>query len=278
MWIPLDGAYPHLGEASAWLAGPEMYHHTFYQAFWHTAGTGWGLVADLVPLSLAGLLLAWRWRQDPATGDHLRGLRLLTPRRHNREMHGGAIARLLHGRPRGIRLGKSIIPERSECEHFLITGNPGAGKSTAISVVFQPNGNFSQQIPGSNFSWNELRLSLAPDCDYRLAERALIEVVNEVFTRYRDAIQREYRSLERDLNIPVETSRPQSRLRLSESGIEIVIRYPIELRNAAQTSDEIARRLVDAINAGVAGAFAKASEAEEAREGVAPPAPQQTKP
>ena len=80
---------------------------------------------------------AWRWRQDPATGDHLRGLRLLTPRRHNREMHGGAIARLLHGRPRGIRLGKSIIPERSECEHFLITGNPGAGKSTAIRAMLK---------------------------------------------------------------------------------------------------------------------------------------------
>jgi len=132
MWIPVNGTYPHVAALSAWLAGPEMYHHTFYQAFWHTAGTGWGLVADLVPLSLAGLLLAWRWRQDPATGDHLRGLRLLTPRRHNREMHGGAIASLLHGRPRGIRLGKSIILERSECEHFLITGNPGAGKSTAI--------------------------------------------------------------------------------------------------------------------------------------------------
>jgi Type IV secretion-system coupling protein DNA-binding domain len=137
MWIPVNGTYPHVGVLSAWLAGPEMYHHTFYEAFWHTAGTGWGLAADLVPLSFAGLLLAWRWRQDPSTGDHLRGLRLLTPHRHNREMHGGAIARLLHGQPRGIRLGKSIIPERSECEHFLITGNPGAGKSTAIRAMLK---------------------------------------------------------------------------------------------------------------------------------------------
>jgi hypothetical protein len=79
MWIPVNGTYPHVAALGAWLAGPEMYHHTFYQAFWHTAGTGWGLVADLVPLSLAGLLLAWRWRQDPATSDHFRGLRLLTP-------------------------------------------------------------------------------------------------------------------------------------------------------------------------------------------------------
>jgi hypothetical protein len=137
MWMPLHGTYPQIGTLSAWLAGPEMYRHTFYQAVWHTAGNGWGLVADLAPLSLGGLLIMWRWRHDPATGDHLRGLRLLTPRLHNREMHGGAIARLLHGQPRGIRLGKSIIPERSECEHFLITGNPGAGKSTAMRAMLK---------------------------------------------------------------------------------------------------------------------------------------------
>ena len=137
MWIPINGTYPRVAALSAWLASPAMYHHTFYQAFWHTAGTGWGLAADLVPLSLAGLLLAWRWRQNPASGDHLRGLRLLTPRQHNRTMHGGAIARLWHGQPHGMCLGQSIVPERSECEHFLITGNPGAGKSTAMRAMLK---------------------------------------------------------------------------------------------------------------------------------------------
>src|SRR5262249_6259776 len=32
----------------------------------------------------------------------------------------------------GIRLGASVIPAAKECEHFLITGSPGAGKSTLI--------------------------------------------------------------------------------------------------------------------------------------------------
>jgi len=115
------------------------------------------------------------------------------------------------------------------------------------SVVFQPNSNFSRQLPGSSFAWNELRLTLAPDCDYRLAERRVLEVVSEVFARFREAIQRECRGLERELNQPIETPRPQSRLRLSEAGIEIVLRYPVPFRNSSQTADEIARRLVDAI-------------------------------
>jgi small-conductance mechanosensitive channel len=115
------------------------------------------------------------------------------------------------------------------------------------SIVFQSNGNFYKQLPGANFTWNELRLTLAPDCDFRLAEKRLVEVVNEVFVRYRDSVQREYRGVERELNVRIETPRPQSRLRMSANGIEIVIRYPVQLLNAVQTSDEIARRLIDAI-------------------------------
>jgi hypothetical protein len=40
MWIPVNGTYPRVGTLRAWLAGSEMYHHTFDQAFCHTAGTG----------------------------------------------------------------------------------------------------------------------------------------------------------------------------------------------------------------------------------------------
>jgi small-conductance mechanosensitive channel len=115
------------------------------------------------------------------------------------------------------------------------------------SIVFQSNGNFYKQMPGANFIWNELRLTLAPDCDFRLAEKRLVEVVSEVFARYRDSIQREYRGVERELNIRIETPRPQSRLQVGANGIELAIRYPAQLLNAVQTSDEIARRLVDAI-------------------------------
>jgi small-conductance mechanosensitive channel len=116
------------------------------------------------------------------------------------------------------------------------------------SVVFQPNANFFKQAPGSSFTWNELRFTLAPECDYRLAEKRLVEVVNQVFARYRDAVQREYHNMERDLNVPrLEMPRPQSRLRLGDAGIELVIRYPVQLYSAVQTADEVARRLVDAI-------------------------------
>jgi small-conductance mechanosensitive channel len=96
--------------------------------------------------------------------------------------------------------------------------------------------------------WNEVRLTLAPDVDYRLAEKRLLDAVDEVFARYRDRVMRDYRHLERDLNIMLETPKPQSRLHLSETGLEIIIRYPAETYSAPQITDEISRRLLDAIN------------------------------
>jgi small-conductance mechanosensitive channel len=115
------------------------------------------------------------------------------------------------------------------------------------SIIFQPNTNFFRQLPGTSFAWHELSLSLAPDCDYRLAEQRLTEVVNEIFARDRDRLQGEYRAMENELAIRIDTPRPQVRLRLSPAGLEMVIRYPARLKSAARASDEISRRIVDAI-------------------------------
>lgn len=116
------------------------------------------------------------------------------------------------------------------------------------SIVFQPNGNFFNQLPGANYLWNEMRLTLAPDCDYRLAEKRVLEVVGAVFARYRESVQRDYHNVESGLNIMFEVPRPQSRLQLSDAGIEVVVRYPVPLQATALAADEISRRLIDAIN------------------------------
>ena len=116
------------------------------------------------------------------------------------------------------------------------------------SIVFQPAGNYFKQAPGTSFVWNEIRLTLASDADYRLAEKRLLDAVDEVFTRYRDRVSAEFRRLERDLNIVLETPKPQSRLFLSHAGLEISIRYPADARSATQIADEVSRRVLDAID------------------------------
>jgi len=115
------------------------------------------------------------------------------------------------------------------------------------AVVFQPNGNFFKQAPGMSFVWNEIRLTLAPDCDYRLAEKRVLDAIDEVFARYRDRVQRDFRYLEADLHVLLETPRPQSRLQLTASGLDMIVRYPADVRTATQIADEVSRRVLDAI-------------------------------
>ena len=115
------------------------------------------------------------------------------------------------------------------------------------AVVFQPNGNFFKQAPGMSFVWNEVRLTLAPDCDYRLAEKRIVDATDEVFARYRDRVQRDFRYLEADLHILLETPRPQSRLQLTSAGLDMIVRYPADVRTATQIADEVSRRVLDAI-------------------------------
>jgi hypothetical protein len=43
-WIGIrfNGVELRLDTVSVWLAGPELYRHSFYQAFYHAATKGWG--------------------------------------------------------------------------------------------------------------------------------------------------------------------------------------------------------------------------------------------
>ena len=106
------------------------------------------------------------------------------------------------------------------------------------AIVFQPSGNFFKQIPGTDFVWNEVTLTLSPDCDYRLAEKRLLEAVDEVFARYRETIQRQYIEAERSLNMAIDSPKPQSRLAAQlATDCKSTIRYPAETRSAVQTAD-----------------------------------------
>jgi small-conductance mechanosensitive channel len=116
------------------------------------------------------------------------------------------------------------------------------------AVVFQPNGNFFKQAPGASFIWNEVRLTLAPDCDYRLAEKCLLEAVESVFAPYRERVERDWSNAQLELNMILESPKPQSLLNLGPSGLTVIVRYPAETYIAPQIADEVARRVLDAID------------------------------
>jgi len=137
--------------------------------------------------------------------------------------------------------------------HLMEVGGSGSsarptGRVVVFSnaVVFQANAGLFKQIPGTKFVWHEITLTLASDSDYHQVEDRMLSAVKKVYDEYRDDMERQRRTMERSLSpLSVHPMGPESRLRLTQSGLEVIIRYPVELDKSAEIDDRIARELLD---------------------------------
>ncbi|HEY2381994.1 MAG TPA: mechanosensitive ion channel domain-containing protein [Terriglobia bacterium] len=115
------------------------------------------------------------------------------------------------------------------------------------SIVFQPTASFFKQIPGTNFGWHEVTLILSPDSDYHLAEERMLGAVEHVYTTYKGKMEEQHRRMEQAFTMGLDLPQPKSRLRLTQTGLEVVIRYPLELEKSAEVDDQIIRELLTAL-------------------------------
>lgn len=139
--------------------------------------------------------------------------------------------------------------------HLMEIGKGSGGTPTgrmvvfSNSVVFQPSAGLFKQIPGTRFDWHEMTLTVAAESDYHQVEQRLTAAVNAVFENYRERMEKQRHSMEKSLGpLSVNSLHPETRLRLAQGGLEVVIRYPVELDESNKIDDRIAREVLDAIN------------------------------
>jgi hypothetical protein len=60
-------------------------------------------------------------------------------------------------------------------------------------------------------------------------------------------MEQQRRNVERSINSTLATFAPESRLHLTQSSLEVVVRYPVELGNAGEIDDKITREILTAI-------------------------------
>ena len=117
------------------------------------------------------------------------------------------------------------------------------------SVVFQPNSNFFRQLPGSNFGWHRITLSLNNEVDYRDANKRIADAVDVVFNEYRQEIERQHRNLEKNLTIPIAMPEPHTVVRFKDTSLEISVRYPVLLNDVRSIDDRVTRAIFTAVEA-----------------------------
>jgi small-conductance mechanosensitive channel len=127
------------------------------------------------------------------------------------------------------------------------------------SVLFQTGTPLFKQIPGTEYAWHEVVVMIAPDGNHRAAQEKLVAAVNAVYSRYKDEIERQHAAIERRVDIQVAAPRPEARLQFADAGLELLVRYPVEIRKAPDIDEEMTRKVLElietdtALKASVAG-------------------------
>ena len=125
------------------------------------------------------------------------------------------------------------------------------GRIVALSnsIVFQPTAGLFKQIPGTNFIWHEMKLTLSSDTDYHQAKERIVDAVNEALGAYKESIEAQRLSMAKNLNtIAPSELRPKIRLHYTASGIEADIRFPVALDKSAEIDDNLMRGVMAALD------------------------------
>jgi small-conductance mechanosensitive channel len=127
-------------------------------------------------------------------------------------------------------------------------GPTGRVVAFANSVVFQSSGGIFKQIPGVNLAWHEMTLTLPQAGDYSAIKEKLLAAANAVIHDYRDEILRQTREIHKNSASPASAdAQAQVQLRFSESSVEAVVRYPVQLQRAAEIDERVSRELLNVI-------------------------------
>ncbi|HEX4230765.1 MAG TPA: mechanosensitive ion channel domain-containing protein [Bryobacteraceae bacterium] len=122
------------------------------------------------------------------------------------------------------------------------------GRIVVVSnaMLFQPSAWF-KQAPGTEYTWHAVSTTFDPGVGFEAARDRLLSALNAVYQQYRAAIEKQHATFERTTSLETTPPRPAARVRFNDNGLEIWIRYPVEIANSAETDDQITRRLMEEI-------------------------------
>ncbi len=142
--------------------------------------------------------------------------------------------------------------------HVMELGGTGRGLQPtgrvvafSNSFVFQPTAGVFKQIPGTNFIWHEIGLTLALESDYRSAEERILRAVDTAFGEYHEVLEKQRSQMEKSLasGVTLEPLRPRTTLKLAPSGLEVMVHFPVDVRKADEIDDCITREILKELEA-----------------------------
>lgn len=114
------------------------------------------------------------------------------------------------------------------------------------AVLFQPSALF-KQIPGAEYTWHTVTLSLPPTTDVTATQANLKSVADKVYASYRRGIDEQHAAVQRLVDFDTSTPEPQVDVRFTEQALEFVVRYPVLPEQAAANDQVMMKALREAV-------------------------------
>ena len=112
------------------------------------------------------------------------------------------------------------------------------------SVLFQTGTPLYKQMPGTEYAWHELTMKLTAGADYRRTVGAVEGVVTTVYDGYKQHIEQQHRDLESWMEANVDQPKVECRMQLVDGGLELNLRFPVALREAAQVDEQVTEKIL----------------------------------
>jgi small-conductance mechanosensitive channel len=125
-----------------------------------------------------------------------------------------------------------------------LTQSTGRVAVFSNAILFQALTPLYKQLPGTEYTWHQVVVKLAPDKDYRTATQRMIECVQQIYETYRVRVERQHRDLENWMDMPLDPPDVQSSIQLQDGGLQLWIRYPAALRGAAAEDEKLSEALL----------------------------------
>lgn len=117
------------------------------------------------------------------------------------------------------------------------------------SVLFQPQALF-KQIPGADYIWHSVTLTLPPTTDVHSTQAHLAEVAASIYATYRQSIDEQHAAVQRLIDFDTSRPEPHVDVHFTERALEFVVRYPVLPDRAAMNDQLMTRALHDAAGQG----------------------------
>jgi Mechanosensitive ion channel len=106
-----------------------------------------------------------------------------------------------------------------------------------------------KQLPGTDYTWHEVFVLVPGDSDPTMPKEWMLKAVESVYFGYRTSIERQHGALERLLDYKTDVPVPSAHVRLGDTGIEVVVRYPAEISKMTEIDESVGVGVLAAIHA-----------------------------